>query len=385
VAERKLPYGQGAVYEDKHGQWFATVNVNGRRRVMRARDERDANAKRVKALAAADAGLPDVRGSETVAQAAAKWLERTLPTRRLAPSTLTQYRSSAALIVEALGRVKVAKLRVGQVDSLLGDLAQAGYSRSSISHVRKVACQILADAKRRGTVATNVAIDSLKATGVDPREPRALSEKELTRFLDKAAGLHYEHLWTIALDSGLRRGELLGLRWSDVNERAGTMQVRQQLGAAKSGRMELTSRLKTKNSKRTVRISPAGVKALRAQKRKQAEWRLAAEEGDWVNSGLVFTTDGGTWIDPANHDRSFKLVLRLAGLDSAHVDEAITLHWFRHTHASHLVDNGVEPSQVAAQLGDSLETVLRTYYHSTRPADQMVSEVMGAIFDRVTS
>jgi integrase len=381
TGQKSSTYGEGSVFQDSDGRWRVSLYRNGRRRTAIAKTEREGHAKRVKMLAEADAGIAPPDGSETLGQAVDRWREA-IVTRGLAPATMVQYLSSAQHITDgALGKVKLKNLRVEHIDRFLAELGE-DYSRATVNHVRKALRQVLADAKRRRRVSSNLVEDALPATGQDSKSRRALSEDEISRFLAAAEGGRYEHLLTLALDTGARRGELLGLRWDRVDLEAATIRIDHQLGSKAGGGWELTSVLKTTNSYRSARISAAGVAALNAQKAKQAEWRLSGE--DWNDLGLVFTAVGGLWIDPSNLARSFAQVLKRAGLDRDSLDgESVTMHWLRHTHGSHLVDNGVPPIVAADQLGESLETFLRTYRHHTRPIPEQVSEAMGALFARV--
>jgi integrase len=168
-------------------------------------------------------------------------------------------------------------------------------------------------------------------------------------------GDRFEALWLCAPTLGLRKGELLGLRWTDIDFDAGTLRVRQALQRV-GGRLLLVEP-KTSLSRRTVPVPTATLAALRSRRAQQDEEQLAAGTA-WVQSGLVFTTHIGRPIDPRNLSRSWYLIRERAELGPVRV------HDLRHSCASFMLAAGASPRTVMKTLGHSqIGLTMNTYTH----------------------
>ncbi len=130
-----------------------------------------------------------------------------------------------------------------------------------------------------------------------PSSAARSTRPEIARLLDAAKGDRLEALWILAIATGARRGELLGLAWREVDISAGTVSIRQALSRKDGGGYELGAP-KTKASIRTVHIGPRAVSALNAHAKRQKAEHLAAKR--WIDSGLVFTSPIGTFLDPSH-------------------------------------------------------------------------------------
>ena len=302
----------------------------------------------------------------------AHWRSYGLPAKRLAPATVEQYEWALSIVEAKLGRSKFTTLSVEQVERFLSGLAADGYSRNSIRLVRNALSQVLSDAERRGHVTRNVArIAHLPADATEAAERRALSDDECRRLLSAAAGERLEALWVLALGTGARRGELLGLAWSSLDLEAGTMSITEALRRNDQGGYSIGP-TKTKGSVRVVQLGASAVKALRAHQKRQKEERLAAGER-WRDSGLVFTTTIGTHLDPGRLRRAWDDLCERAGV------EGVVFHELRHTVGSQAVEADVPLAVVADQLGHSdVNMLARTYRHRTKPVVEGVADVMEA-------
>jgi integrase len=160
----------------------------------------------------------------------------------------------------------------------------------------------------------------------------------------------------VALYLGLRRGELLGLRWADVDLDIGRLEVVQTLQRV-DGRLQFV-RPKTRRSERTIPLPPVVVSALREHRARQAKERLAAGRC-WTDSGLVFTSRVGTPLEPDNLRRSWYEVRKV-------LDEPLRLHDLRHTCVTLLLEAGVAPHIVQEIAGHSaLDVTMTIYAHAS--------------------
>jgi integrase len=371
----KQPNGAGSVFYDKaRRQWRVAVMLpDGRRRHLRAATEAEARAKCNELLATVAAGEPVKRGTApSVATQLEWWSEYVLPARKLAPATVEQYRWALGLLTEGLGRARLRSLTPEHVERFLGKLAKDGYSANSVRLVRTTLSQVLTEALKRGHVERNAAaLAHLPATAAPPAERDALSADEAHRLLAAAAGDRLAAYWTLALTTGARRGELLGLAWDDVDLDAGTVTIRQALRRGAKGGYELGP-TKTTASVRTVRLGPSARTALKGHRAAQRTERMAAGPR-WRESGLVFTTTVGTHLDPNTIRHRWDALCKAVGI------EGRVPHELRHTAGSLAVDAGVALTEVADQLGHAdVNMLARTYRHRTRPVVEPVAAVMEA-------
>jgi integrase len=369
----KQPNGSGSVYFDKKRQKYRVMVTlpDGSRRTAWAATQDDALAKRNEMLGKLASGTALPRGDTKLASQIEHWRDYVLPAKRRAPATVEQYRWALGIAEAKLGKARLATLSVEQVERCLSGLAAEGYSRNSIRLVRNALSQVLGEAERRGHVPRNVArLSQLPADAEPAAERRALSDDECRRLLSAARGDRLEALWVLALTTGARRGELLGLSWSSIDLDAGTMAVTEALRRNEHGGYSIGS-TKTKGSVRTVRLGPSAIKALKAHQRAQRKEHVAAKR--WQDSGLVFTTTVGTHLDPGRLRRAWDHLCEHAGI------EGVVFHELRHTVGSHAVDSDVPLAEVADQLGHADVSMLAsTYRHRTRPVVEGVASVMEA-------
>jgi len=189
------------------------------------------------------------------------------------------------------------------------------------------------------------------------KESKALDPYQVKELLEASFESRFEALYVVAIHTGLRRGELLGLKWADVDLEAGTLAVRRSLdvdGTFKSP--------KNRAAKRTLRLTARALDALKAHKALQNAERLRAG-ARWQDHGLVFPNTVGKPMNAGNlYRREFQPLLERAGL----TDEGFTIHSLRHTFATTLADKGVHPSTAQKMLGHSdIRMTLAIYTHAT--------------------
>ena len=175
--------------------------------------------------------------------------------------------------------------------------------------------------------------------------------------LSAASGDRWEALYIVAIHTGLRRGEILGLRWDDVDLEEGTLSVRRSLDT--DGTLKAPKR---DSSRRTLRLTPSARAALRSHRVQQNEERLKAGEL-WEDNDLVFPNTLGKPMNAGNfYRREFQPLLERAGL----AGEGFTFHSLRHTFATALAAQGVHPSTAQKMLGHSdIRMTLAIYTHAT--------------------
>jgi integrase len=252
------------------------------------------------------------------------WLDE-IASKNVRVSTLHRYRQLITLhIIPALGHLPLDQVQPGQVQNMINTLPEKGLSAQTIHHVRAVLRTALNTALKFGYVTRNAAalVDSPR---IEKQETLFLTPDQALTLLNTVKGHRLEALYRVALSLALRRGEILALRWADVDYEQKTLRI---------------SKSKTESGARTLPLPPALMRALQAHWSFQQQERLA-QGTDWKEHGLVFPSEKGTPLLPSNLHRHFKLMLKKAGLP-----QSIRFHDMRHSCASFLVAQGEHPRTV---------------------------------------
>ena len=271
------------------------------------------------------------------------------------PSTFERHEGIIRLHIKpSLGRVGLKKLTPAHVRGLHREKLDAGLTPATVRKIHSTLHKALTQAVADGLIPRNAA--DVKAPRPAPEEMQPLSEAEARAFLDTARGDRFEPLYMLAISTGLRRGELLGLRWKDVDLERGTLRVGRAL-VREAGRHVL-GETKTRRGRRQINLTPRAVSTLKAHCKKQLEEKIKLT-GLHRDHGLIFATRVGTPINPENLvNRSLKPLLERASLPE------IRFHDLRHTCATLLLGRRVHPKLVQELLGHAtIAMTLDTYSH----------------------
>ncbi len=290
-----------------------------------------------------------------------RWLTVNLPCT-IAESTEDDYVDTVRLhLVPALGRKRLVKLTVADLDRLWKAKRDAGYSSNSVRIMRTVLRRALGQAVREGIVSRNVAALST-APRIRARQGRTLTVEQAQQLLYAAAGYRFEAAIVLALAYGMRRGEVLGLHWSALDWKAGTLGVTHSVKRVKdrdtsSGRRTrlVVSELKTPKSRRTLALTPEMLAKFRQQRARQAEAQIAAG-ARWQDHGLIFASEIGTPMDPDHFSHSFSRLCQRAGLGHWHP------HELRHSGALLMLAQGTPLHVVSEVLGHASIAITKDVY-----------------------
>jgi integrase len=352
--------GEGSITRHKKsGLYMARYTIQTptgpKRKTIYGKKREDVADKLAKALADRADGIVYDDENMTVGEFLNRWLKDCVR-GTVRPSTF--YRDSCLVRVHmkpALGHVKLKKLTALDVQGFYRDRLDTGLSASTVNKIHTVLHKALAQAVRWSLIPRNVT-EVVKAPTPTPKEMRPLSAQEARKLLEAAKDDRLETLYVLAVTTGMRQGELLGLKWSDVDLENASVSIRRTL--TRDGGRVAIGEPKTKKSRRTIRLTPQAVEALRRHLTRQMEdiERL----GDlYRDHGFVFTTDAGGLINPSNlRQRSLAPLLKKAGLPH------IRFHDLRHTCATLLLLKGVHPKFVQELLGHAtIAITLDTYSH----------------------
>lgn len=333
------------------------IGADGRRHSLYRRTEKDAQQALRAALSDADHGIRPVSQQVSVGTYLEDWLEYVVkPSKR--PRTFESYSATVrSYITPAIGRIPLAKLEPEHVVGMLARLrgVRGELSETTTRYVYAVLRIALGRALKQGKVRRNV------CTLIDPpsrsrHELRPLTRDQARAFLEGIRGDRLEALYVAAIGTGLRQGELLGLRWQDVDLEAGQLVVRHTL---QRGTRTLAEP-KTQQSRRTVRM-PSTVRQLLSEHR--------SRQSVVPFSGLVFTTEKGTPLDSRNVTRYFQRHLSRLGLPLQR------FHDLRHAFATLALESGADLHDVARGLGHTtIRTTADTYGHFTDAMAQRLAD-----------
>lgn len=344
-------HNQGSISKRKDGRLQVAVTMpNGRRRyAMLPKGATRAEAReRLDDLLAARDARSDLSPDSLLGPFLRRWLDETRPSVR--PSTFRHYELIVRVHLEpALGRHRLSALSVPTVQQYLRD-AGGRVSPQTVRHHRAVLRRSLNVALRWGLVRRNVAALT-DPPRLPAREPTVLTAAQVGHLLRSTNADRLHALWALAVTTGLRQAELLGLTWPDLDLDAGTVTVRRTL-TRRNGVFEFVEP-KTKRSSRTVPLPAGAIATMRAHRARQHQERLASGHGG-PYEGLVFVTGGprvkvpGLPLHASEVIKAYRRALAAAGLP---VESRF--HDLRHATASILVAQGIHPRVVMELLGHS--------------------------------
>ncbi len=369
--------GEGSITRHKKsGLYMARYTVETpdglrKRKTIYGKEREEVADKLVEALANRNKGLVFEGDDQTLSAYLDRWLNGSVK-GSLKPSTFESYeRMIRNHIKPALGHRKLKNLAPDHVQYFYQSRLDHGLAPGTVRLMHGILHKALEQAVKWGSVPRNVC----KATTPpepNPEEIHPLDAEQAKRILEAARGNRLEALYVLAVTAGLRIGELLGLRWEDVDLDAATLRVRRTRSQAKTG----PAFTAPKNGKgRSIRLTGRAVEALKSHKAAQNAERLKL--GDlWEDNGLIFCTTAGRPLDFRNvATASFKPLLKKAGLPD------IRFHDLWHTCATLLLSRGHHPKLVQELLGHSSVAMTLDRYSHVLPgmSDQTAAAMEAAL------
>ncbi len=287
-----------------------------------------------------------------------------------------QNRWAGGHIGTALGAVRLDQLDREDIGVWYEQMAVGGLlNKRSITIIRRVLRAALEDAVDEGLIRRNpaarVPVPKKVTKPERPREVDAWDEEQIRRFLVTIDGHRWGGPIRLSTLYGLRRSELLGLMWDDINLEARTVRVNKALVEVE-GRPVWTEG-KNERSRRTFGIDADTAARLEAHRENQLEERLAAGS-DWDDQNMVLSTQTGNRLSPGNFDQTLERLVTKAGVPR------LTSHGLRHTAATHMVRQATDLGElraVADILGHSPDMLMRTYAHALPDSLRAVSDRIG--------
>ena len=358
----RRPKGEGSIVKRADGRWQGAYQDNGKRRYVYGKTRKEAAEKLRKAIWNVDSGKVE-DSNKTLEAYLSDWLNTTKNTLRV--STFKRYEQIVRVhLIPGLGGIRLKNLSPTPIEDLYQKKIKV-LSPRTVQYIHATLRRALAQAVRLDLLTKNVA-DLVNPPKLQKKEISPLNVEEINRLFKTIEGHPLEALFVLAVTTGLRRGEILGLHWNDIDLDKGTLQVQRSLSLTKGG--PVFNPPKTTRGKRSVRLSSVCVKALIKHKSRQK------------NNVLVFPNQEGEPRRSSNVlNSTFDRIKKKGNLPD------IRFHDLRHTCATLLLGKGVHPKIVQEMLGHStISITLDTYSHVLPNMQEKAVMAMEDIFDQET-
>jgi integrase len=367
--------GEGSITRRKDGLYMARYTVEmpdgmRKRKTIYGKEREEVAEKLIEALSNRNRGLVFDADNLKLGEYLGRWLTDSVRDT-VRPTTFERYEQVVRLHIRpVLGKVKLKNLTSAHVRGLYRQKLDSGLSSRTVQYVHVTLHKALKQAIADGLIPRNVT-EAVKPPQVRREEMQPLTAEQVKVLFKAVKGDRLEALYVLAVTAGLRQGELLGLKWDDIDLEVGTLRVRRTLTTAKGG--PVLSAPKTRGSRRTVRLSQMALEALRSHLERQLE-EIDSVGSMWRENGLIFASESGEPLSRQHVTaRRFKPLLKRAGLPP------IRFHDLRHSCATLLLSKNVNPKIVSEMLGHAtIAITLDTYSHVLPTMQESAARAMEA-------
>ncbi len=374
-ADKKPPrrgHNEGSVFYDSNKErWVAKVSIGpGKTKRFHFKNKSDAIKKKNEALRDLERGTLAKGPQRKLGEYLVDWLEN-MHKSKLRVGSYVAYKKWVGHLVDGLGNVPLQKLTAEQVQDFLQKKLDEGLSSKTVHEIHAVLRVALKKAVRLEIVSRSVC-DMVDPPTIVSREAVPLSVEQAHELVDHVRGHRLETLLAMAIVTGMRRGELLALRWSDVDLERHRLLVLHSVGYI-AGYGYVEGKPKTDSGKRWVSFPSFLFEMLTMHRVQQREVQSAAKE--WVEHDLVFPNLSGGYLHPNHMGETFRKLLVEAGLPAIH------FHDLRHSAGTILMSMGVNAKVIQELLGHShISTTLGVYGHLTPSMQQSVVDTWDDVF-----
>lgn len=366
MARRRANH-EGTIYRRKDRLWCAQVSLDGHRLTKYGKTQRECHDWIKAMLDKIDSGLTYGSVHITLESFINSWLNgKQLSLRE---RTVFQYRKIAEnYILPRLGKMRIQDIRPVHILRMYSAIQEGGTGARTLQLVHTVLHNTFDQAVQEGTVLRNP-IDAVKRPRWEHKEFKTFTEDEVRQFLLATAGHRHEALFYLALTTGMREGELLGLKWSDLDWNKGVLNIQRQLQRIEHKGLFFVSP-KTKAGRRQIKLRQGMLDRLADHRRKQELERQQADNR-WQENDLIFPSSIEAPFEGHRIWDEFKELLVKAGLPD------MRFHDLRHTALSLLMDMGIAVTTVQQRAGHSKASVTTDIYgHSmSRSQDQAAEQI----------
>jgi len=370
MAKKIRGRNEGSLSLRPNGSWRAQISSNGRRISKSFKTKVEGLTWIRKMQSEVDQGLDYQSGKILLQEYLLQWLEANQASWR--PKTAEQYKQVIRKhIIPHIGRIALNALRLTKIEQFYSSLILAGAGVRTVRIAHAILHRAFEKAVRYQFISHNPA-HGASLPRESHTEMQILEPSQTSQLLIAAKGSRFEALYYLAISTGMRQGELFGLKWSDLQWRSGTLNIQRQVQKVPGKGWEFEEP-KTRSGRRTIKLGESVLQVLREHKVNQDLHRVIA--GDrWQEFDLIFPSSIGTPVDRSNLRADFNRVLDEAGLPR------IRFHDLRHTAASILLNEGVPVIVVSKRLGHSKPSITYDIYgHLMNEMDTEAAKVMDAV------
>jgi integrase len=371
---------RGHVRERGAGHWYAVIDIRDPMTGTRRRKwiSLDCKGKRQAQLACAAIITEAQRGStiepnKITMTGFLDRFDRDWAATHVSAHSRERYRFALDHVRRHLGERLLQKLRPADLAAFYATLAREGLAPRTIRLIHTVLHRALGQAKIWGVIRDNPA-DLAKPPKMPDQETPMLQPAEAAALLERLRGKPFYLLVSLAIGTGMRRSEMLALRWGDVDLDARRLTIEQALEETRAYGVRVKGP-KTRHGRRTISLPGHLVAELRQHWREQQEQRLAAGLGKAPENAPVFAAADGGHLSPNALSKAWPRIMAAIGMPG------VTLHSLRHTHASMLIASGMDILTISRRLGHSSPTItLGVYGHLIHGTDDRAAQIMEAAF-----
>ncbi len=357
--------GEGALYQRKDRRWSGSIEIEGqgkrKRKYFYGETKQEVQDKVNTALYEQKQGKLATGPQQTVEQYLEDWLEN-VHKHKIRDSSYAVYRQLLNNhVLPAFGHVKLQKLTTRHIDTLYVSKLKEGYASETIRAIHRMLHAAFDDAVRWKRISSNVC-DDVKPPRPEQHETQTLTKEQSKQLLEADKEHRLRALLTLALATGMRRGELLGLEWRDIDFEERSLYIQRTINRiGKKG--IVVSEPKTVKSKSKIMLPQFAIDALQSHREQQEEKRKEAGKA-WYENDLVFPNSIGKFLEPGRLHIWFKKLLKEAGLPD------MRFHDLRHSAATILLGMGVHPKLVQELLRHSNISMTMDRYSHVLPSMQ---------------
>jgi integrase len=363
---------EGTIYQRTNGKWRAQISIQGKRLSHTAETRKEAQKWVREIKNGMERGLTHEGATITFGEWLDEWLVSkehhvTIQTHSYYSQIVRDY------IKPVLGRIRLRELNARQIQRFYNQKVSEGVGLRTVQKSHTIIHASLNSARKFGMIPYNPD-DATNPPKPKPKPMKFLNQEQIKILLkvSQETNDRYYPLYYLALVTGMREGELLALKWEDIDLEKGILNVKFNLKRIPGGGLQI-GKPKTESSIRTIKLGKSTIEVLRSQKKKLEEEK---EKEYWQDEGFVFPSSIGTAVDPSNLIKQFRKLLKEAGLPR------IRFHDLRHTAASLMLNNGVDVLVASQRLGHAQPSITLDVYGHLMPS--MQNEV-ASLLDKIIS
>jgi len=354
--------GSGSISQNPSGTWRAQAQIpssEGNKPVRKThsfRTKKEAADWLRKLLDDVEIGLSAENVDYKLSEYFSRWLD--LKRDQIEETTLEDYsRNGRLYILPYWGDKRIRKIKIYDINSFYIELEKRKVGKRTIGYIHSTLSSMLSYAAREGVISSNPCAYAKPPRSKNTQKPKILSKAELAAFLEITYESRFKVLFLVAVITGMRLGELLGLRWRDVDLVNGYIHVSGQIRSRHlKGKNKQITKTKSEAGNRFLPVGEKLIEQLKQHYEKQQRHKMLMGI-KWIENDYVFPSSIGTSLQPGYPQKEAKHNFAMIGLD-----EAYTFHTLRHTTASFLIHHGMSLVEVSRYLGHSTPATTMKYY-----------------------